>query len=289
MKGIFNKIPPEFRWPLGIAVALHITIIVFLWVSLPSPNYQTATAKPRTQIVHAKTLSQRQVRAQVAAVAAREQAKREAVRQKALARTRAAAAKRRALAARQARAAAAKRRALAARRAKQKAARQARVAAAKRRAKQKAVQQARAAEAKRRALAIRQAKQKVAKQLAAKRIAAQARALALKQKQLQQRLLDAQLSQEQQQLHRLQAQHNATIVDQYKAEIVQAIGQNWVIPSNVNRQLSAQFVINLAPGGVVLQVKLLRSSGDSTLDQSARVAIFKGVTTTRAEKPSLIC
>lgn len=64
-------------------------------------------------------------------------------------------------------------------------------------------------------------------------------------------------------------------VDKYKALIVNAIGRNWILPENANSGLSSQFRIRLAPDGMVLEVTLTRSSGDSLLDRSAQTAIYK--------------
>lgn len=72
-----------------------------------------------------------------------------------------------------------------------------------------------------------------------------------------------------------QAQKMQGIVDKYKALIIQAIAQNWMVPPGVNKTLTSQLLIRIAPGGVVLDVQLVRSSGDSALDQSAQTAVFK--------------
>lgn len=64
-------------------------------------------------------------------------------------------------------------------------------------------------------------------------------------------------------------------VNKYKALIIQAISQHWILPENVNRQLYSQFRIQLAPNGQVLSVSLIRSSGDPVLDRSAQAAIYK--------------
>lgn len=64
-------------------------------------------------------------------------------------------------------------------------------------------------------------------------------------------------------------------VDKYKALIVNAISQRWILPDNVDSSLSSQFRIRLAPDGAVLEVSLLRSSGDPVLDRSAQTAIYK--------------
>jgi colicin import membrane protein len=64
-------------------------------------------------------------------------------------------------------------------------------------------------------------------------------------------------------------------VDKYKAMIINAISQQWILPENVNSSLSSQFRIRLAPNGAVLEVSLIRSSGDPILDRSAQAAINK--------------
>ncbi len=64
-------------------------------------------------------------------------------------------------------------------------------------------------------------------------------------------------------------------VDKYKAMILGAISQQWILPENANPALSSQFRIHLAPNGTVLSVNLVRSSGDPVLDRSAQSAIYK--------------
>lgn len=65
------------------------------------------------------------------------------------------------------------------------------------------------------------------------------------------------------------------LVNKYKALIVNSIGQNWILPENVDKSASCQFEIKIAPGGTVLNVKLTRSSGSPILDRSAQTAIYK--------------
>ena len=64
-------------------------------------------------------------------------------------------------------------------------------------------------------------------------------------------------------------------VNKYKALIIQAISQHWILPDHVNPQLFSQFRIQLAPSGKVLSVSLIKSSGDPVLDRSAQAAIYK--------------
>lgn len=87
--------------------------------------------------------------------------------------------------------------------------------------------------------------------------------------------LQKQLLQEQQRVAGALAQETQGIVDKYKALILQAIGQHWLVPPNVNKKLSCELLIRVAPGGIVLDVQLIKSSGDEALDHSARTAVFK--------------
>lgn len=76
----------------------------------------------------------------------------------------------------------------------------------------------------------------------------------------------------------LDAQKNAQMageVDKYKALIISAISQRWILPENADSTKSSQFRIRLAPNGIVLDVNLTRSSGDPILDRSAQSAIYK--------------
>jgi len=64
-------------------------------------------------------------------------------------------------------------------------------------------------------------------------------------------------------------------VNKYKALILNAISQQWILPQNADSNMSSQFRIRLAPNGAVLEVALIRSSGDAILDRSAQSAIYK--------------
>lgn len=65
------------------------------------------------------------------------------------------------------------------------------------------------------------------------------------------------------------------VVNKYKALIVQAISENWLVPLQANKSLTSELMIKLAPGGMVLDVQITRSSGDKALDSSARAAVLK--------------
>ncbi len=64
-------------------------------------------------------------------------------------------------------------------------------------------------------------------------------------------------------------------VDKYKSLILRAIGQRWRIPENADPSLSCKLLIKLGSGGVVLDVRVVESSGDPLLDRSAVLAVQK--------------
>lgn len=65
------------------------------------------------------------------------------------------------------------------------------------------------------------------------------------------------------------------IVSKYKALILQAIGERWIIPPQTDKKLYCILMIRLAPGGTVLDVQLAKGSGNNALDSSAIAAVFK--------------
>ena len=66
-----------------------------------------------------------------------------------------------------------------------------------------------------------------------------------------------------------------TIVNKYKKLILNIIGQNWIMPKNRDQNSSVKLLIHLAPGGDVISVILIKTSGDKVLDTSAITAIWK--------------
>lgn len=87
--------------------------------------------------------------------------------------------------------------------------------------------------------------------------------------------LEQQLLMEKARLSSAQSKKMQGIVDKYKALILQAISQHWIVPNGANKNLFSQLLIRIAPGGVVLDVQLIKSSGDVSLDRSVRTAVFK--------------
>ena len=87
--------------------------------------------------------------------------------------------------------------------------------------------------------------------------------------------LQTQIAAKQQQITVAQNKQESMEINKYKSLIVNVIEQNWIIPSKIDKKLSAQLLIDLAPGGTVLGVKILKSSGNEALDSSAVTAVWK--------------
>jgi colicin import membrane protein len=92
---------------------------------------------------------------------------------------------------------------------------------------------------------------------------------------LKSKSLEQQMAAEAERLKGVQTAQMRGVVDKYKALILQSISQHWLVPHNVNKNLSAELLIRVAPGGMVLDVQVIKSSGDDALDRSARAAVFK--------------
>jgi colicin import membrane protein len=71
------------------------------------------------------------------------------------------------------------------------------------------------------------------------------------------------------------AARNAATTDKYRHLILQAIAQQWIIPPEMNKHLETKLAVHLAPGGMVLEVIIVKSSGNSVLDRSAQTAVYK--------------
>ncbi len=84
--------------------------------------------------------------------------------------------------------------------------------------------------------------------------------------------MQQQMNSEQKNISTVVSQAQQGAIDKYKAEILSAIQSNWRI-DQVNPKLKCIYTVQLAPDGTVLSIQLMKSSGDSALDQSAQQAI----------------
>ncbi len=268
------KIQPSYQKPFVFALGLHVVLLIILIVKLPSWHYQYEGGGPQVKVVQATTVTATQVQQTMQAINAREQAhqqevedrltvlKQQVEREKA-----------------------------------QQQAQQQQALVEKQRQQQelqrlvvlkqeqlKHLEELRTKQEAEAALAALQQKKrdeiKIAEKKAAQKKANSAaqklKALAARQRQLQEKMLAQQLAGETSQVKSdIQTTQMQGLVDKYKALIVAAIGQQWLVPSGVSKNLSVVYEIELAPGGVVLSVQLVKSSGNLALDQSAETAIYK--------------
>jgi colicin import membrane protein len=73
----------------------------------------------------------------------------------------------------------------------------------------------------------------------------------------------------------INAARNAATTDKYRHLILQSIAQQWIIPPELNKHLETKLAVRLAPGGMVLEVLIVKSSGNPVLDRSAQTAVYK--------------
>ncbi|AZV74554.1 cell envelope integrity protein TolA [Coxiella burnetii] len=238
------KIPTPYRVPVGISIFLHVVLLLALISNLSSSEtYRMNNLNRPVKIIQAMAVSQTAIDNQTKQIKQEQEQEQEQ-----------------------------KRAALEARRQEQKrklALKKQQIIAQKHLAALKARQLQLKHEAEKKALeqkkAIALKKQRETKQ----------RQLAVKQQQLQEKLLEQEMQQEKAQITKTQTAQMQGVLNQYKAQIIQAIQQQWIVPANANKNLSCILLIRLAPGGAVLSVETARSSGDPVLDRSARVAVFK--------------
>lgn len=90
------------------------------------------------------------------------------------------------------------------------------------------------------------------------------------EKSLRQQLLNEEIK-----LKSTESRQSQGEVNKYKALILQAISEHWIVPPQVNKKLYSELMIHLSAGGTVLDVQITKSSGDPALDSSVRAAVFK--------------
>ena len=103
---------------------------------------------------------------------------------------------------------------------------------------------------------------------------AQAQALNNKQAKLQKIIENQQLADEKAKIDAENARVEKGILNEYRAKILQAIRLNWH-PNVQKSDHFTQLLVELAPGGTVTDVSILKSSGDHALDRFARLALYK--------------
>lgn len=245
-----------YKRPFIFSIILHVLIIVVLITQLNFTGHRpVSSAKANTQPIKAVAINSGEVAAQVAKLKAERQAKEqsELKRQQRLAEQAATAKRQREL-------------------------EQQRVAQLKAEATKLRLQQAAQAKAEAQKLAKIKAQQ-VAEQKRLSELAKQQQEAkkALQQKQLaeQQSKAAEEDSLLQQQLDQAKLQAQQATLAKYGDMIRNAIQQQWIVPENMTKDIACRLLIQVGPGGVVLDVKLVQSSGNSVLDRSAMAAVRK--------------
>jgi colicin import membrane protein len=262
------KLPPAYRIPLLIALGLHVILIICLMINLPQARTLLPSAQSAPKIVQAKAVNQAQIKQAMAKIKSAERHKRlrEIERVKRLQRAAAAAKRARRVEERRLRRLAAHKRLLA----KQAKAAKEKILAEKRRQRTLARQRALA---KKRAKEQREAKMK---------------ALAAKNKALQQKLMQQQLNSEQSQVkQQLQNAKLQRLLNRYIGQVKAAVHDHWNKPKELGDHQAVTLSLNLAPGGVVIQAKIAKSSGNPVFDRSAVVAVYKASPLPVPKNPAL--
>lgn len=261
-------ISASYRIPVIVAVIIHLALIAALFIRHAGGGLN-AFARPAqaVKIVEAKTVSSaelnqqiQQIEQQQHAQKRQQQAQVEKLKREAQTLERARIQEQQRIAKLKARQ---KQLELATKRQQEK-------AKAEEEAKVKAEEEAKAEKAKAEAQA-RAEKARAQKRLAQQRL----KTLASMQKTLTQKLMQEQLASEQKTLSVEQDRALQGTLNRYTQKILGAISPNWIIPTGVASGAKATFLITLAPGGTVVDVKLLKSSGNVLLDRSCQVAIYK--------------
>src|SRR5262249_19254542 len=140
--------------------------------------------------------------------------------------------------------------------------------------------------AQQKALEEKEKRAKLAKDLLADLQKTQKKQKKIKQKQLQDKfakLLDKQseeslrkhLLNEKIKLQGTETREAQGVIDKYRALILQAISEHWIIPTSANKKLSCELMIRVEASGKVIDVEVTKGSGDPALDSSARAAVLK--------------
>lgn len=69
------------------------------------------------------------------------------------------------------------------------------------------------------------------------------------------------------------AAQDQKLVEEYKAQIIAEIARRWNRPPSARNGMQVELRITLLPGGEVLDVQLVKSSGDAAFDRSAENAV----------------
>jgi len=144
---------------------------------------------------------------------------------------------------------------------------------ARKQAKAEAEKKRKAEEARKKVQAEKKRKAEEARKKAAaekKHKAEEARKKAEAEREMRERLAAEQ--------ERLRAQRDSAMqrmIDEYGLYIKEKVQRSWIRPSGSSASLSCVVNVRLIPGGEVVDVKIVRSSGNAAFDRSVEAAVFK--------------
>ncbi len=252
----------QHPWAAVLAVLAHLAILAILVVSFTRPATEPAgqTAKAPPEAVSVTAIDERQVERELEKIRAAERRKQEAARRAAEARKR-----------EERRLAELKRQRRLEEKRRQEAER-------KRKAKE-------AAEKKRLAELARQRRLEERKRKEAERQRREEeKRLAELKRQEEEKARQAEIARQEAELQRrLEAQRQAAArqaarqkeIDRYRAAIRQAVTNRWHIPAGATADLRTEIRVRLLPSGEVLDVQILRASGDPAFDKSVEAAVYR--------------
>ena len=268
MKLPHGKLPADWPW-LALSVVLHVALLVFLLVNR-EPVLTPPAADQQAEVIQAHVLDATRLEEEREAARAAQRAREQAERQRAQERARQEAeaqAQREAEAQRQREAQAQRRRE----------AEQQRQREAEEKARREAEQQRqREAEAQRRREAEAEAQRQREAEERARREAEEKARQEREAAERRERELAEALDREAQ---ARQQRQRATELDRarslYVAAIRDRIRGNWRLPSGESEDFECRLRVTQAPGGQVLNVRILQSCGSSALDRSVESAVLR--------------
>ncbi|MEK7321668.1 MAG: cell envelope integrity protein TolA [Pseudomonadota bacterium] len=84
-----------------------------------------------------------------------------------------------------------------------------------------------------------------------------------------------------------QGRLSQSAIDQQVAIIRQKVARNWIRPPSARAGMSCEVFVRLIPGGEVVEVRVVRSSGDAMFDRSVEAAVLKASPLPMPSDPSL--
>ncbi len=264
------QLPPDWPW-LALSVVLHMALLVFLLLNREPTLTPAATDQP-AEVIQAHVLDATRLEEEREAARAAQRAREEAARQRAQE-----AARREAEEQARREAEAQQRREAEARRQRE---------AEEQRRREAQAQRQREAEAQRQREAEEQARRE-AEERARREAEEQARREAEEQARREaeareRREAEAQARREAELAQRLEAEaqaRRATELDRARSRYVAAIRDrirgNWRLPSGESEEFECRVRVTQAPGGQVLNVRILQSCGSSALDRSVESAVLR--------------